>query len=309
MTTPDPRPGDGLRDQSLEKFLTDRGLKWTFEAEYPIGLIKLGPNVRKGGITAAWVDEVVHALARDERIPPVVVHDDGEAGDGRHRITGHKLFGKETIPAYVVLTDLSPMERIHLGTILNQRNGHRQEQDELLELAMAEVEQGTPRRSVAADLGLPPKLIDDALATKRLERRVNILRPSRWRDVPAPALKRLGNIRSDPVFKAAVELTAVTGRSHSDVSNLVTRVNSFGSEAEQLAEIARTDETWKRSRLIPGSPKQQRDAASHFLTVANTLKGFSPTSVVTCCVTTERLELVRNAARECLKVCESLING
>jgi hypothetical protein len=185
-------------------------------------------------------------LARGAEFPPIIVYRDDKKRlvtlSGNHRLRAYRLERRETIAAYEAtgLAGLRNEDDRVLLLIYEANHGHGKavSLEDRLEQGITLIERGHSVRGAADALGVPENRLRDhheaSRATRRLEEDLGV--PTE--EIPISAQRRLANIRSDRVAKAAAALVPLMDRKTIEVNELVKAVNASRSEDAQLAVIA-----------------------------------------------------------------------
>jgi hypothetical protein len=242
---------DAHRDLSTEQWLTRLGYEWLYEPELKVSELKVGPQIRADGVNPTIVDAYAQRFLTGDAFPAIVGI--GEVGgvavvEGRHRVAMYEQVRELSIPAYVIMTSLNESQRQRLAGAANQRNGRRLTDAELIEIAKERVRKGESQAEICADLSLTVRVLQAAIGDERMQTRMNTLNPAGWRSIARGTLRRLNQIKSDPVLVAAAEFAAATRLPQSRATALVTTVNARRSDADGLKELAEWRKLWAASR-------------------------------------------------------------
>jgi hypothetical protein len=207
--------------------------------------------------------EVLRAeLERGVDFPPVIVYRDDKNRcvvlSGNHRVQAYRTAGRSSIRAYEA-TGLAGLRNEDPRVLLlvyeaNHGHGKAVEVDDRLEQGLTLIAHGQSVRAAAAALGIPEGRLRDhheaSRATRRLEEDLGV--PTD--EIPISAQRRLANVRSDRVAKAAAKLVPLMDRKTLEVNDLVKAINLERTENAQLA-IVRDYEATLKSR--PKNGEQQ----------------------------------------------------
>lgn len=229
-------------------------------------------------IRAEWVDELRIPLSQGLDLPAIVVFEDKPNKyiiiDGNHRTEAHVREGHKTLDAYVVLAD-DPADRQMLTFAFNPRDGHGPSDDDKAWQAVNLIAQGQDREQVATVLQMPVSRVDTALADYRGEERARKLSASsHYRKVPKTSRVHMHrSLRLDRVFAAAVTYVAKFEVSFKDTRALVSEINAFASEDEQLQAIKTA---MSAAQKVLDRQKAEREAKKQGKIVRSSNTGLSP---------------------------------
>jgi hypothetical protein len=207
--------------------------------------------------------EVLRAeLDRGVEFPPIIFYRDDKERcvvlSGNHRVQAHRTAGRKSIKAYEAtgLAGLRNEDPRVLVLVYEANHGHGKavDVDDRLEQGLTLIAHGQSVRAAASALGIPESRLRDhheaSRATRRLEEDLGV--PTD--EIPISAQRRLANIRSDRVAKAAAKLVPLMDRKTLEVNDLVKAINLERAENSQLA-IVRDYEATLKSRPKNGEPR------------------------------------------------------
>jgi hypothetical protein len=247
MNSNQPEPGD------LDRAALDRlGIGFTFHEGFNVDKIDepasrmVWNQARLGDpVDERHVETLRAELERGVELPPIIVYRDQASQwvtlSGNHRVRAYQLEGRRTIQAYEAtgLAGLRVEDPRVLLLVYEANHGHGKavDLDDRLEQGLSLIAHGKSIRAAAAALGVPEGRLRDhyeaSRATHRLEEDLGVATD----EIPISAQRRLANIRSDRVAKAAAAVVPLMDRKTSEVNELVKAVNLERTEEAQLAVV------------------------------------------------------------------------
>lgn len=240
-----------MRDPKIETWLDSRSVTWRFEEGVPLSRIDKELSRANQARFVPLSDEDVEryslAIIDGAEFPPLVGYERKDKIiliDGNHRVaadelaevTHHDIYMvKGAAPTFLVLTYEA-----------NNQNGRPNTKDERLAHGLHLAAAGASMRSAATAVGVPVNQLKYAHDIQRGFERAQSLKIGRlYEKLPQGMRARLANIRTDAAFVATVKLVAVAPLDTSEVSELVTTINSSRSEKRQLEIVADASAEYK----------------------------------------------------------------
>ena len=179
------------------------------------------------------------AMEQGSDFPRIIGYEQGNKFvviDGNHRVAAAELAHKRSLPALVV-TNPTPAMIQALTYEANTTHGLPTSLEERIQQAMHLMATGMSRTDAAKALSIPESRLAQAQELRQADIRIYKLRKGVVGGLPVAVRKRLDNIRSDTVLAAAVDLVTQAKMTAIDVSDMVTEVNRYREEDEQLRVI------------------------------------------------------------------------
>lgn len=235
-----------VRDAQIENVLTEYGVGFSYHEAVDMSLVDVDSSRRNQARIGNPVDDdtvilYASAINAGDEFPPSVLYQRTTDGkfvhiDGNHRDEAYRVLDRTHYPAYVI-EDASPNVITLLTFTLNTRHGKPTTLDERVKQGVLLVDMGATTPAAAKALGLPEIKVRDAVNAAKADRRIQALGVKGWDSLGKGIRSRLVNIRSDAVLKKAVTLAIKTKMTGDPVSEMVTEVNKFRTEAEQSKVI------------------------------------------------------------------------
>ncbi len=236
----------GKRDERIEKWLAELGVKFTFLEKVSPGSFDTKRSRENQARLGNPIDEEVRDryaedLKNGDEFPPVVAYrlSSGqlEVLDGNHRQAAHELTG-QAMDVYQVDDATPPALRALITFQANAKHGKPSTTPERLHHAMFMVNNGKSVAKAAAAFGVPvhalQKLATQAYATRRAEDAGIPVKV--WERIPTASQLKLNTISTDEGFIEAVKLTADADLNSTQVTEMVRQLNASKSAAKQKAE-------------------------------------------------------------------------
>lgn len=238
-----------MRSEQVEAWLKSHGVtNITYEEHVPLGAIDEAASLRNQARVFEALDEeqVVlygQAMAEGAEFPPIVLMKRPRVAtyiiiDGNHRTQASKLADRPTISAYIA-KDLTPAQVMTMTYDANTKHGKPTSlKERVVQAAWLVQNQGARPSEAARALSIPQQRLHTHLKAEDTFTRLRSLGFSAAQ-IRAGDRKRLGNLKSDIVLKAAMDIALQAKLDLSTVNNLVTATNRYRSEKDQLAAIDR----------------------------------------------------------------------
>lgn len=234
-----------MQNDSIENQLKERGAEFHYVPALDLSKIDRDTSFRNQArvMGKATDDDVViiyaEAMEKGDEFPPIVVYlKDGKYinVDGNHRYAAANVIDKSTLPAYVIDNPNDSLIAV-LTYTMNTQHGFATALAERLLQAVWLIELGVKPQAAATTLRVPLGRVRVAWANSQADKRLAGLGVGRWDSLFQTTRRRLGDIRSDRVLKEAGTLTVRAKLAFSDVDTMVTQINTFRNEKEQVTAI------------------------------------------------------------------------
>lgn len=311
MTTTDTTAGDALRDPTIEAWLDENHVTWTFDPELDLNRID-GPasvsnQARLEPIDPEVVDRYAAAIAAGDQMPPLLIHERPRTRKpaqlvilgGNHRNAALAANKRTSHPAYLVRCE--PEAATLLMYEDNRRHGLAPSDEERIAQAVHLMDQGYSMEAAAKAVGIGAGKVQRAKGAVTADRRAAAAGIDGFTHLPKTARWRLGSVRSDPAFVEAAKLAVASRMQVNDVYDLVTKVNETRSDKAALAIIGTELEVRRDQiqRTAGGKANGSRNARHKVLDACTAIAGTNPLEVVNACANDDQRELL---AKRCLEV-------
>jgi hypothetical protein len=193
-------------------------------------------------------DQVIlyaEAMKNGDSFPPLVVYLT-ESGyivmDGNHRVAAFDLCDETTAQAYVVKKPSNAQVQAFTYEA-NTKHGMPTTLHDRIRQAISMVNLGASAVDAAKQLGVPLNTLRSALDNAKAEQRFQELGIKKFDRLSSSARRRLDNIHSNVVLRAAAELALEAGMSSEDITTLAKAINGVRNERDQLAIVAQERQT------------------------------------------------------------------
>lgn len=222
------------------------GFHWTFDYAYPVPDPAHRLQIRNSSNLAptAMVTPLKEAMKRGDKIPAVVVTEDGYIIDGNTRCEAARKGGFPTVHALVLDVKYegcreSENRRLHaLGAGFNARNGKGIDRHEIQ--AAVDIIGSDPTYTatrIAALIGTTETTVQGYLAEKKAKERAASLELHVNGSINATKLRKLGVLSdhlNDEPFKALFSLVEDTGMSVGEIADVARRARAEKSDSGAL---------------------------------------------------------------------------
>ena len=236
-----------MRDERIEAWLDSHGATYTYVEDLALQAIDVKESrANQARLTEVIDDDTVlvyaEAVNQGEQMPPIVVfrkprHKTFTIIDGNHRHQAHLLADKDHVSAYV-LENPTDAQVSALTYEANTKHGKPTTLAERIIQGQWLVAEGASVAEASRMLKVPAAKLQHELGKAKSMERLAKVAPEHRQSVDSSTVKRLHNLRSDTVFKAAVGLAAQAPMDQTDISEMVTHVNKASTEADQLNIVA-----------------------------------------------------------------------
>jgi len=247
--TPDTLTGHPARKAEVEAWLDERGIPWTFDPELAIDQVDVRASLRNQArhepLDPEVVDRYTEDLKRGDIFPAVLANT--HAGrvvmlGGNHRLHGHIAAKRTTIAAYLVDVE-DPGHALRLAYEDNRKHGKPPSTEERVQQALHLCDNGWTQADAAAAVGIAAPHISMARTRQAARRRaIDNDVTHEWDDLGKSIQVELGRVRSDPVFAAAVSLTAVHNLGVVEVKDLCKELAASKSDQQAIGLIGMRQE-------------------------------------------------------------------
>lgn len=206
---------DRGRDQTIEAFLDQHHIEWTFDPALDLETIDMERSLRNQARAESIDQDVVDIyagdMARGDRFPPLIVHKAKRARkvvlfSGIHRTHAALKAKHTTQPAYVCV-DVAPDVQPAIAYWANRNHGKQLDRQERMRQGAHLVALGWTHVAAADAVGIRPGDVSRAIAVQEGTRRANELSvAAEWATLPFGHRERIAAIPNDEAFAAVVDL-------------------------------------------------------------------------------------------------------
>lgn len=233
--------------EQIEQMLRDKGVEWNFFDEFDVEAVdipkSLANQARLGQpLNMEHVENLKEGMKRGDQFPALVLYKTGNKFvviDGNHRVAAASETGY--IPAAYVVSKNTPAQVIVMLTYeANTKHGLPTNQNERARHAVYLVENANETlTNAAARMNIPLNFLSRFYSVYRADNRANQLGvpAAQWRELHIGSRRRLNALLDDDVFKSAVDYAFKARLNATEVDELVTRLRTMTSTAEQLKTI------------------------------------------------------------------------
>ena len=237
-----------MKNAQVEDWLRSHGVTdFEYEEALALSSVDADESLRNQARVFAPLDEeqaiiYAEAMAKGDEFPPIVAYRRPRSKkvviiDGNHRFKAAELADKGTLSAYV-LKNPSREQTAVMTFDANTKHGKPTSlKERIIQAAWLVQTQNAKPSEAARALSIPAQPLYQHLKAQDTEARMKAL------GIKPPGsthqLKRLGHIRSDVVLAKAAELVQQSRMGYDASSELVTSINRYRSEADQLAAVER----------------------------------------------------------------------
>jgi hypothetical protein len=226
------------------------GFKWEFDYEYALPDTERRVQIRSEDhyAPAPKVAELRAVMKRGEKLPPIVVTQDGHIVDGNTRVTAARRNGFPTIQAIVLDVKAEGAKESEnrrlwaLGAAFNARHGKGIDREELRRaVGLIGSDPAYTATRIAALIGVTDSVVQSLLAEKRGRDRAEALGLQVNGSVGAGRLRVLGRASeglNDEPFKDLFSLVQDSGLSAADIRQVVTRAKETKSDEGALGVLS-----------------------------------------------------------------------
>lgn len=312
--TPPTCNGEDALDSQVERFLQLHGVKYAPKSLIPMAMIDEATSranqARDVPILPESVDRFAQAIKAGEYLPPIVVFPNGNKVtivDGNNRHAGHKKAGSVTVPGFVIAED-TPSETIALLTVASN-NGHGVTPDLKWRKRQAAylVSVGFSGEKACDAAGVSKSQLADYTALLRADARGKRMHVSSFSSLPESARINLGRIALDNAFFTACRLAIDTSMSSEDTRILLKDIKVLGTEADQLAFLARMSDERKleaKAKAATGGTGRISSPKQSLITAIGKIMHMDPTDLARQVLTEDDRRLL---IRRCDEAGEKLI--
>jgi len=225
------------------------GFQWELDFEYPTPDPGRRVQIREEAhyVPREMVGRIAAAMARGDKLPPIVVTKDGYLIDGNTRTAAARHNKYPSIQA-LILTDSYEgcTEKVErrlrlLGAAFNARNGKGIDREEIRKAVVAIGQDPTyDGTRIAALIGVTDATVKSILAEMKARQRAEAAGLHLNGSVAATPLRILGQASDklkDAPFKAVAELAQDTGMPPGDLREVLRQMHEAPSEADALAVV------------------------------------------------------------------------
>jgi hypothetical protein len=237
---------DRGRDATIEAFLDQHHIQWTFEPALDLETIDMDRSLRNQARSESIDQDVVDIyagdMARGDRFPPLIVHRAKRARkvvlfSGIHRSHAALKAKLATQPAYVcvdVAADVQPA----IAYWANRNHGKQLDRQERMRQGAHLVALGWTQAAAADAVGIKPGDVSKAIAVQDGTRRANELSvAAEWATLPFGHRERIAQVANDEVFAAVVELAFDAKLTQQQVDEVKRQVAAARTETKQLQAV------------------------------------------------------------------------
>lgn len=243
--------------------MTDNGSQWPavtaeleewgvtdfeYRAKLPLSQIDREASIARQPRYEALDEDHVVVIAQTmedapERIAPIVVTKQKSGKlriiDGNHRVAAADLLGLTHLTAFVILEELSDFKIDSILAVVNSEHAKPLTMSERLAWAAAFVEKyGVAQVDIARMMKVPVDRVHRQVQLTRASKRLDRLGLKKHaRHLGQNVKARLDGVRSDVVVVPLTELIVEAKLSAVDAGALITRINKFRSEKDQLSAL------------------------------------------------------------------------
>lgn len=238
------------------------GFKWEVEDEYSLPDLAQRLQIRDEAHYApsGKVQEICAAFERGERLPPIVVTNDGHLVDGNTRVTAARRNKSPYIHAVILnvnfegATDDETRRLWTLGAAFNARHGNGINREELRR-AVAQIGSDPTYSAtrIAALLGVTDRVIQGLLAEKKARDRAEGLgfHPNgAFNATKLGVMGRQSEYLNDEPFGALFSLVEDTGMGANEIKEVAQRVRDAKSDKGALEILSQEKEARKQQIAI-----------------------------------------------------------
>jgi hypothetical protein len=233
-----------FRDDRVEKWLTDRGVKFTFVEEFPLGNIDFDSSLRNQArigtpIINSRIDILTEAFKNGAVFPATVAYIKSNKAvfiDGNHRGVIFRDLKQPTVATYIV-DPKTPLGKIQELTYeANNQHGMPNSPEDRLRHAMHMISMGRTQVEAAAIASIPLKDVRKEFGKLEADRRAAAIgiKLNQWRKFSIQSKLRLMAIRNDQVLLQLVNVINNLPLTAQDIGNLVTEINAIRTDVGKL---------------------------------------------------------------------------
>ena len=241
-----------MRDSVLEKWLTDRGWKFTYTPEVPLAEVLVTDaarqNIRLGlPLNDDHVIGMAEAMENGSELPAIVTHKVStgyEVDNGLHRVEAFRLLGRKLLDAYIVEfpTENAQAAIQILRRTVNTLNGEPLSLEERLEQAMYFIRSGYSTADAARLLGLKSSRLQPRVVAEMTQLRLKGLGKGALAEgASIPLLSTLHAVPRDKHLVLLLEFTKRARLTSDQVKELVKELRSAKSDEEMDAVLVNAE--------------------------------------------------------------------
>lgn len=233
---------EGRGAVDLQEWLDEQAVPYEFVPSVPVAEIDIAKSLDNQArladpLNEERVQQYAEAMENGSIFPPIICWRDGKQLviiDGNHRLAAWMLNDWAAVPVWVVNTkDLDTITQLTFEA--NAHHPAPNSSEERMQHALHMVRLGVPQVEAAARMQVKNTELNSAWRKAEADRRATTLgiKAHIWNPIAASSKTRLNALRSDQIFRKAVEVTHKLNLRSDSVSELVGNLNRLRTNTAQ----------------------------------------------------------------------------
>lgn len=239
--------------ENVEAWITSKGVKWTFSADFDTEEINLQRSLRNQArlyqvTNPETVETYTAAVKRGDNFPAIIIaqiDNDWVVVDGNHRLVSYLGASKPTIPVYM-LRDVDTQTIVLMTFEANATHGLPTSKKERLRHAIYLIDNNAQHKDAAAALNLNVSDVTLAYAKEQADRRAHKLHiPTKeWEHLATSSRARFNSLRNDETFVRAASISHRARLNSDEIGTMITLLNKERSAKGQESTLDTLEDSY-----------------------------------------------------------------